>query len=80
MKILKAIINDTLKKKGKWSRTSLTMFTSFIISIGLATFDLVKSGFNFEVFLVFMSVAVGVKVADSFSKKINPPKDEEPEI
>ena len=37
MKVIKDIINDTLKSpQGKWSRKNLTMFVSLVISICLS--------------------------------------------
>lgn len=39
MSTIKKIIDDTLKSpNGKWSRKSLTMFTSFVVSIVLGTY------------------------------------------
>lgn len=79
MKVLKTIFReigklftDTLKdKNGRYSRTSLTMFTSFIIATYMAIYELLKKGFNFDVFLIYMCVASGIKIADAFSKRIN---------
>jgi len=74
--LLKSIFFDTLKKDGKFSRTSLTMFTAWLLSIYMALYDLYKHGFKFEVFFTFVSVAVGVKIADSYGKKIQPKENE----
>lgn len=80
------IIIDTLKKKDpdtgkmRWSRTSLTMFSSFVISVLMAGLDFVIKDFfmfRFDVFLVFMSVATGVKVADAISAKLKQHKNDE---
>lgn len=62
------IINDTLKVNGKWSKTNLTMFVSLIISIYMAFYDLYNHGFNFEVFLVFIGLATGMKYFDTIRK------------
>lgn len=70
--LLKAILNDTLKVDGKWSRTSLTMFTAWLASLHMAYYDMYKNGFHMEVFLTLVGVALGSKVTDSISKKINP--------
>jgi hypothetical protein len=70
--VLKAIIVDTLKVNGSWSRTSLTMFTAWVAALYMAYYDLYKNGFHMEVFLTFVGVALGSKVTDSISKKINP--------
>lgn len=67
---LKELFRDTLKKDGKWSRTSLTMFTSFSICVLFGLIDFCMRGYNTEVFFGFLSVAVGSKISDAFSKKI----------
>lgn len=85
IKLIKSIIRDTLKKKYengeyKWSRTSLTMFTAWILAIYMALYDMYKHGFNFEVFVTFVGVALGAKVTDAWSKKLSPDKNKQPEI
>jgi Na+/proline symporter len=77
IKMLSDIADDTLKKpdkKGvlKWSRTSLTMFTAWVVSIYMAMYDMYNHGFKYEVFLAFVGVALGSKIADGFSKKLDP--------
>jgi hypothetical protein len=72
--VFKSILNDTLKVDGKWSRTSLTMFTAWIASLHMAYYDLYKNGFHMEVFLTLVGVALGSKVTDSISKKIHKPE------
>lgn len=67
---LKELFRDTLKKDGKWSRTSLTMFTSFSICVLVGLIDFCMRGYNTEVFFGFLSVAVGSKISDAFSRKI----------
>lgn len=69
-KILKEIALDTLKKNGKWSRTSLTMFTSYIFTLVLATLDYINRGFNFEVFLTYVGLAAGVKFSDAVEQRL----------
>jgi hypothetical protein len=69
--VLKELFRDTLKKDGKWSRTSLTMFTSFAICVLVGLIDFCMRGYNSEVFFGFLSVAVGSKISDAFSKKIH---------
>jgi hypothetical protein len=73
--MVKDILEDTLKKKTeeggtRWSRTSLTMFSSWIISITMATADFIKNGFDFKVFLVFVGAAISTKLADSIGISI----------
>ena len=69
--VLKELFRDTLKKDGKWSRTSLTMFTSFAICVLVGLIDFCMHGYNSEVFFGFLSVAVGSKISVAFSKKIH---------
>lgn len=77
------IFEDTLKSpNGKWSRKSLTLFTSFLISIILG-FYIVTSDFilkkeinkySIEVFNSFMLLTgalSGITVADKFTPKNN---------
>lgn len=70
-RIIKEIVNDTLKKNGKWSRTSLTMFTSYIIALVMAILDFCFNGLRFDVWLGLISVSIGSKISDSLSKKIH---------
>jgi hypothetical protein len=69
--VLKELFVDTLKKDGKWSRTSLTMFISFAICVLVGLIDFFMHGYNTEVFFGFLSVAVGSKISDALSKKIH---------
>ena len=73
--LLSEVANDTLKKddgKGftRWSRTSLTMFSAWLITCYIALSDFHKHGFNGEVFIAFSTIAVGVKITDAISKRI----------
>jgi hypothetical protein len=68
--LLSEVAHDTLTKDGKWSRTSLTMLTAWGFAIFLAAYDLYNNGFHFEVFLTFVGVALGSKIVDAQSKKI----------
>lgn len=70
--LFNSIINDTLKINGKWSRTSLTMFTAWMAVLWSYVYDIVKTGFNYQAFLVMVVVATGIKVTDAWSKKLNP--------
>ena len=71
MNIIKEIVNDTLKKNGKWSRTSLTMFTSYFVALLMSIIDFSLNGLRFDVWCVLIGVAMGSKITDSFSKKIH---------
>ena len=68
--LLMDIAHDTLTKEGKWSRTSLTMFTAWLCAIVFAVYDLINNGFHFEVFLTFVGVALGSKIVHAQSKKL----------
>lgn len=69
--MFKELVNDTLKKNGKWSRTSLTMFTSYIIALVMAILDFCFNGIRFDVWLGLISVSIGSKISDSLSKKLH---------
>jgi len=65
-----ALVNDTLKKDGKWSRTSLTMFSAWKLVVFMVIFDMYKEGFRYDVFVTMVGVALGTKLTDSIGKKI----------
>jgi hypothetical protein len=65
-----AIINDTLKKDGRWSRTSLTMFSAWNLVSFMVVFDLYKEGFRYDVFVTMVGVALGTKLTDSIGKRV----------
>jgi hypothetical protein len=65
-----ALVNDTLKKDGKWSRTSLTMFSAWKLVIFMVLFDLYKEGFRYDVFATMVGVALGTKLTDSIGKRV----------
>jgi hypothetical protein len=69
-KHLANLINDTLKKDGKWSRTSLTMFSAWKLVIFMVIFDLYKEGFRYDVFVTMVGVALGTKLTDSIGKRV----------
>ena len=76
IKFFSRIANDTLKKfdengKRRWSRTSLTMLSAWIATLGFAFFDFIDKGLRFDVWVALLAVATTVKIADSYSKKIN---------
>ena len=70
---LNKLIDDTLKdKNGKFSRTSLTMATAWWASISVFLIDFYQNGFNEFAFCTIVGVALGSKVTDAWSKKIDP--------
>ncbi len=68
--LISDIAVDTLMRDGKWSRTSLTMLTAWMFVFFIAVIDYIRTGFHFEVWCTMVAVAVGVKVTDAWSKKI----------
>ncbi len=70
MAILREILHDTLRKEGKWSRTSLTMFSAWIVSLSMAMFDFFFNGLKYDVWVTLVVVATGIKITDAWSKKI----------
>lgn len=71
MNIIKDIVNDTLKKNGKFSRTSLTMFVTLFVALVMSCIDFAFNGLRFDVWVTLMGVAMGSKITDSYSKKIH---------
>ena len=64
------VLHDTLTKDGKWSRTSLTMFSAWIVVVFMALFDFCRRGLQFDVWVTLVVVATGIKITDAWSKKI----------
>ena len=69
--MLNKIINDTLKIEGKYSRTSLTMFSAWVLVYLISIIDYVRTGYRSEVWLTLVAVSVGVKLSDAIGKRIN---------
>jgi len=74
-KIIQQIIDDTLKREKdgvrRWSKTSLTMLTAWLLVCYSYIHDLVVRAFHMEAWLVLVGIAVGVKTTDAISKAIN---------
>lgn len=72
----KRLIRDTLKKydekigRIRYSNTSLTMFSAWVIACGSYLYDQYKNGFRYEAWLVLVGVALGSKISHSISEKI----------
>jgi len=66
----KKLRDDTLKTpKGKYSRTSLTMFIALITALMYLAYETIKNNtFHIEAFFFLLSVAVGLKGIDVFDK------------
>ena len=67
---MKDIVNDTLKVDGKWSRTSLTMLTAWVMVLWMAFADFIDKGLRYDVWATLTAVATGIKIADAYTKKI----------
>ena len=72
--ILKKLVNDTLMKYDgdvlRYSRTSLTMFSAWLLTVYMVIYDLYKEGFRYDVFLTMVGVSLGTKLTDSIGQKI----------
>lgn len=81
MSTIKKIIDDTLKSpNGKWSRKSLTMFTSFVVSIVLGTYIVICNYITdtpistnaidvFQSFMLLTATLSGITVWDKQNTK-----------
>jgi hypothetical protein len=74
MELIRNIANDTLKKTvdgvRRWDRMKLTMFTAWLISCFMALRDYYFTGLRYDVLVLFVGVALGSKVIDGLSKKL----------
>lgn len=79
LKYFGQIVDDTLKKDGKWSKMSIITATAWAIVIWSFHYDLINNGFNETAWFGLLAVATGNKVMDAWSKKVDPtivtPKD-----
>jgi hypothetical protein len=68
------IVDDTLRKEDggrrRFSRTSLTMFASFVMVVITWIYMLIFVGFRMDVFLTLCGMSLGSKLTDAFGKKI----------
>ena len=71
-KLVSEILNDTLKRNGKFSSTLVTMFVFSAACLLYGFNDFFKNGFNSEVWFSFIAISGGVKITDAFSKKLKP--------
>jgi len=70
MKWYKQIAEDTLKRNGKYSRTSLTMATAWVAILAVFISDYIINGFNEMAFTEILAVAIGIKWVDAKSKQL----------
>jgi len=72
--LISDIARDTLKKEvdgvRKWDRMKLTMFSAWLFVVIAAIIHFILSGFQLEVWLTFVGVAMGSKLIDAGAKKI----------
>lgn len=71
VKEFKAIVNDTLKKDGKYSRTSLTMASAWFLVVVTYVYDFIRNGMHMEAFIIMVGVALGSKISDALSTRLN---------
>ena len=70
------VANDTLKKRDihdgirRWDRMKLTMLTAWVSALIYAFYSLAVAGFRFDVFATLVGAALGNKVLDGFTKKL----------
>ena len=73
-RLIHRMLRDTLMKleegRFRYSRTSLTMFSAWLIVVYMVIYDLYKEGFRYDVFITMVGVALGTKLTDSISQKI----------
>lgn len=74
--LISEIANDTLKKFDpkdgvrRWDRMKLTMLSAWGLSCFMALRDYYFNGLKYEVLVLFVGVAMGSKVIDGVSKKL----------
>ena len=87
---MKKIFIDTLQSpNGKWSRKSLTLFVSFVISIILGVYIVIAPQLNvsineyakgvFDSFMLLVAALSGITVVDKFTPVKSNTKEEEKE-
>ena len=73
-RIIQRLVQDTLMKldegRFRYSRTSLTMFSAWLLTVYMVIYDLYKEGFRYDVFLTMVGVSLGTKLTDSIGQKI----------
>lgn len=73
-RVLQRLVQDTLMKfdegRFRYSRTSLTMFSAWLLTVYMVIYDLYKEGFRYDVFLTMVGVSLGTKLTDSIGQKI----------
>ena len=73
-RLIHRMLRDTLMKleegRFRYSRTSLIMFSAWLLVIYMVIYDLYREGFRYDVFVTMVGVALGTKLTDSISQKI----------
>ena len=73
--LLSEIAVDTLQKPDqdgirRWDRMKLTMLVSFAMAIAYSVYSLINEGFRFDIFMVWIGGALGNKIIDAQSKRL----------
>lgn len=72
--IISKIVDDTLRKevegKRRFCRMKLTMLVCFITAMSFAIIDFCLHGLKLEVWYALLGSALGAKVIDGFSKRL----------
>ena len=66
------MIEDTLKKDGKWSKMSIITASAWQVVLWAFIYDEIHNGFNETAWFGLLAVASGNKVMDAWSKKVDP--------
>lgn len=79
VKSIGQMLDDTLKKDGKWSKMSIITASAWLVVMWAFIYDELHNGFNETAWFGLLAVASGNKVMDAWSKKVDPtitaPKD-----
>jgi len=72
--MLLLLVVDTLmileNNRRRFSKTSLTMLSAWLVVLSFAIIDFIKNGLRFDVWIVLVGVASGVSGIDAVSKRI----------
>ena len=66
------MLDDTLKKDGKWSKMSIITASAWLVVMWAFIYDELHNGFNETAWFGLLAVASGNKVMDAWSKKVDP--------
>jgi len=72
VKSIGQMLDDTLKKDGKWSKMSIITASAWLVVMWAFIYDELHNGFNETAWFGLLAVASGNKVMDAWSKKVDP--------